>query len=233
MMKLGQMFSKERTYDMNGRSNVWDGSMAGAHVQTNGFAAGTQVATNLGWRNVEALQQGDMVLTFDDGLQRVQRVERTVIGDAQLGLPMQHWPLRVPKGALGNHSEMTLLPEQPVMVESDLGEAMFGDPFTLVPACALEGYKGIERLNPRDAVEVISIHFETEQVVFANVGALFHCTPAQGDLVSDMTCESYGPGYEVLSMTQAARFVAAMISEADQDAAWMSVAGKVTASCVA
>lgn len=233
MMKLGQMFNKDRTHDVSGRSNVWDGSMAGAHVETNGFAAGTQVATNLGWRNVEALQQGDMVLTFDDGLQRVVRVERTVIGNDQMGLPMQHWPLRVPKGALGNHSEMTLLPEQPVMVESDLGEAMFGDPFTLVPACALADYKGIERLKPQGAVEVISIHFETEQVVFANVGALFHCTPAQGDLVTDAANESYGPGYDVLSMTQAARFVAAMISQADQDAAWMAASSKITASHVA
>lgn len=76
MMKLGQMFSKERTLDMNGRSSVWDGSLLGGHVQTNGFAAGTQVATNLGWRDVKTLQKGDMVLTFDDGLQKITHIDR-------------------------------------------------------------------------------------------------------------------------------------------------------------
>jgi hypothetical protein len=233
MMKLGQLFAKDRTADMIGRSNAWDGSLSGLNIQTNGFCAGTKVATNLGWCRIESLQQGDLVLTFDDGLQHITRIERTVIGEDQLGLAMLHWPLRIPKGALGNQDEMTLMPEQSVMVESDLGEAMFGDPFTLVPACALIGYKGIERIKPHSAVEVLSIHFDSEQIVFANVGALFHCLPAEGDLVADLANESAAPGYDVLSMTQAARFVAAMIAEVDQDAAWMSAADNLTANHVA
>ncbi|MBU2868328.1 Hint domain-containing protein [Pacificibacter marinus] len=226
MMSLGQLFAKDRTADMNGRSSMWDGSLSGLTVQTSGFCAGTKVATDLGWRNVETLQQGDLVLTFDDGLQCVTGIKRTVIAADQLGQAVQQWPLFIPKGALGNHDEMTLMPEQSVMVESDLGEAMFGDPFTLVPACALIGYKGIERIKPRGAIDVISIHFDSEQIVFANVGALFHCLPAEGDLVADLTNKSAAPGYDVLSMTQAAGFVAAMIAQVDQDAVWMVTAEK-------
>jgi hypothetical protein len=233
MMKLGQMFKKERTHDINGRSNVWDGVMTNASIETNGFTAGTQVATNLGWRTVDALQLGDMVLTFDDGLQKVTHIERSRLCDDQADFPILHWPLRVPKGALGNASEMVLLPEQSVMVESDLGEAMFGDPFTLVPACALEGFNGVERMKPHGAIERVAIHFDTEQVVFANVGTLVHCRAATQDLFCGIAQDSYCPGYDVLSMTQAARFVAAMIHEEDQGGAWVTSAARATTSHVA
>ncbi|MBU2935911.1 MULTISPECIES: Hint domain-containing protein [Pacificibacter] len=222
MMKLGQLFAKDRTADIFGRSSTWDGSLSGSNVQANGFCAGTKLATNLGWRNVESLRLGDLVLTFDDGVQKITRIDRTVITDHQLGQALQDWPLHIPKGALGNHDEMTLMPEQAVMIESDLGEAMFGDPFTLVPACALIGYKGIERIKPRGAIDVISIHFDSEQIVFANVGALFHCLPAEGDLVADLANESAALGYDVLSMAQATDFVTAMRTDANQDAAWMN-----------
>ena len=216
MMK---MFDKEPTRDAHGRS-AWDGSLYGARpVQAEGLVAGTQVATAMGWRNISAVQAGDKVLTFDDGLQAVLRVERTWIFTDR-SIPASAWPLHVPAGALGNRDDMVMLPEQAVMVESDLGEEMFGDPFTLVQAQALEGYKGIVRMAPRGATEVIKLHFAGEQVVFANIGALFHCPSSETATIADLLEDTYVPGYEVLSLAQARRFVEAMISEDAQDAAW-------------
>ncbi len=110
------------------------------------------------------------------------------------------------------------------MVESDLGEEMFGDPFTLVPALALIGYKGIRQQDEIEIVEVITLYFDTEQVVFANVGALFYCPAYAGADMLDMIDESYAPGYEVLSPEKARKLVAAMIHEDGQDAAWARAA---------
>ena len=68
------------------------------------------------------------------------------------------------------------------MLESDLAEEALGDPFALVPAAALEGVRGVERVCPTDPIEVVSLHFEADQVVFAEHGALLFC-PSGGDLV--------------------------------------------------
>ncbi|WP_241525652.1 Hint domain-containing protein [Pseudophaeobacter leonis] len=43
-------------------------------VGEGGLLAGTHVASNLGWRPVEALCAGDKVLTFDHGMQTIVEV---------------------------------------------------------------------------------------------------------------------------------------------------------------
>lgn len=228
-MTIGKIFSKELVRDAHGMGRSWElgqsGPKAATHVSS-GLVAGTQVATALGWRKIEAVQDGDKVLTFDDGLQTVRRVERHLI---PVGLGNAHSadaPIHIPAGALGNRDAMRILPDQPVMVESDLGEQMFGDPFTLVPAMALIGYKDIVQVRDMEMVEVVTLHFDAEQIIFANVGALFYCPAVIGGDLLDMMDESYSPGYDVLSPEKARRFVDAMIGEEVQDAAWTKVAAE-------
>ena len=43
---------------------------------THGLVAGTNVASNLGWRAVDALSVGDMVLTFDNAMQPIVEIRR-------------------------------------------------------------------------------------------------------------------------------------------------------------
>ncbi|ATG49390.1 hypothetical protein CEW89_18485 [Celeribacter ethanolicus] len=222
MMKLGQMLRREPLREASGRTGAWDGTLQGMQpVLTSGLIAGTQIATARGWRDVAEIKEGDKILTFDEGMQAVGTISRSWAYLGHGSVPMQHWPLVVPPGALGNRAEMLLLPEQPVMVESDTGEAMFGDPFTLIPALALEGYKGIERARPHQAVLVIVLHFATEQVVFANIGALFHCPAEEVMSIADLMEDRFVPGYEVLSLTEARVFVDALLDEDAQDAQWM------------
>lgn len=221
MKMLEQMFQKTFVRDAHGRSAAWDGALGGMDILSTGLVAGTQVATEHGWRNVEALQQGDQVLTFDAGLQTLRSMSRSWSFANHGTTPMRHWPLFVPAGVLGNDAAMTLLPEQSVMVESDLGEAMFDDPFVLIPALALDGYRGIERRNPHRPIEVVVLHFETEQLVFANVGALFHCPADHHITILGMLDAAAAPGYEVLSFDVARMVVNAMIDEDNLDAAWM------------
>nr|WP_322866705.1 Hint domain-containing protein [Aquicoccus sp. G2-2]MEA1114010.1 Hint domain-containing protein [Aquicoccus sp. G2-2] len=166
----------DRTAEISG---AYDGGVTGAKT---GIAGGTRVATSMGWRDVAALQEGDMVLTFDGGLQPVSAVIRRRLWDGRGQCPKAFWPLAVPAGALENAKSMMLLPNQGVMLESDVAEDIYGDPFALVPAAALDGLRGIERVLPNDPIDVVCLHFESDQVVFAEHGALLFC-PAGGDLV--------------------------------------------------
>lgn len=158
-----------------------------------GIACGTRIATAIGWRPVEAIAAGDEVLTFDHGMQPVVRVERRVLW-AGMVTPRADWPLLVPAGVLGNRQDMVLLPGQSVLIESDLAEESFGDPFVLVPATALDGHRDITRMRPPVRVEVVTLHFARDEVVYANAGAMFLCG-AQADLLS--APEAAG-GYTVL-----------------------------------
>jgi hypothetical protein len=180
-------------------------------VYTTGMIAGTKVATTNGWAGVETIREGQKVLTFDGGLQTVVAVTRhALIADNHT---TDSWPLYVPAGALGNREDMTILPHQPVMIESDLAEQMTGDPFAVIPSLALVGFRGITQLRPAEWVEVIQLHFAQDEIVFANIGALFLCH-AKADLISDAACFAY----DVLPMDQAEDLVDCLMFD-DEDRA--------------
>ncbi|MEO3413778.1 Hint domain-containing protein [Roseovarius sp. CAU 1744] len=143
----------------------------------------TKVVSSMGLRKVEALTEGDKVLTFDAGMQAISKITRQNLWQGEGPCPQRFWPLEVAAGALGNRDVMLLLPHQSVMIESDAAEEVYGDPFTLIPAVALEGVNGIRRIEPVDDFEVFTLQFETDQVVFGNSGALFFC-PAARDLLA-------------------------------------------------
>ena len=156
-----------------------------------GIVSGTKVATEFGWRPVEALTEGDLVLTFDSGMQPVVAVERHVIWCEVGASDMESWPLTVPAGVLGNEVEMMLLPDQPVLVESDAAESLYGDPFVLIPARNLAGVAGIDRVVPPVRIEVVTLRFAREQIVFANIGALFLCHGTEADIAAEPRVQDY------------------------------------------
>lgn len=181
-----------------------------------GLAAGTKVATSLGWRPVEAVVPGDQVLTFDNGMQIVTQVSRATLWKKAEPCPRHLWPLAVPAGALGNEQPMLLLPEQAVMLESDVGEELYGDPFTLVPAAALDGFRGIERIEPEGRFQVIVLQFGRDQVVFGSAGALFFCPSARSMTVGDMLDEAAGD-YLLLGHEDAAFLIGCIAAGGEGD----------------
>lgn len=174
-----------------------------------GIVAGTRIATAMGWREVEAMAVGDRVMTFDHGLRPVVALHRAQLFAGRAQCPRHMMPLAVPVGALGNAAPMLLLPEQNVLVESDLAETVFGDPFALIPAAALEGYRGIDRITPHQRVEVITLHFAEDEVVYANGTGMIHCASARGTSIGTMMEDS--ATYTVLSTDMARAIVAQMI----------------------
>lgn len=165
--------------------------------------SGTRVATAMGWRPVEAIAEGDKVLTFDAGLQTIHKISRIRLWSAEETCPRHFWPLEVPAGALGNRELMHVLPGQNVMIESDAAEDLYGDPFSLIPAEAVEGTNGVERVPPQGDIEVIVLHFAEDQIVFANNGALFFC-PACHDVLQAAAMDGGAcQHYAILSMDEA------------------------------
>lgn len=139
-----------------------------------GVSAGTLIATNTGWRPVETIRRGDKVLTFDSGLQEVTHVHSGMLLTKGQDCPKHLLPLGVPAKALGNRKPMLLLPDQVVLVESDTAEELYGDPFALVPAGRLAGYRDIAPVVPRSELGVITLGFERDEIVYANGSALLH-----------------------------------------------------------
>ena len=140
-----------------------------------GLLAGTYVASDMGWRAVEGLAVGDLVMTFDNDLQRIQRIDRRTIWQPPVDIPRHEWPLLVPVGVFDNGYDMLVLPGQGLMVESDWGHVTYGDPFVVVPAQALEGVRGIFRQRPQSSFEVITLTLEQDNLIYAEGGALIHC----------------------------------------------------------
>lgn len=195
-------------------TGAYDGGAVGMMT---GMVENTKVATNMGWRAVEAILVGDQVLTFDSGLQVVKAVLRTPLWSGESPMPQRFWPIEVPAGALGNSEVMHLLPRQGVVVESDAAEACFGDPFALIPAAALVGLRGIERAPMPNTGDVISLQFEEDAAVFAKSGALFFCNAAR-DLVTDLFEDAPESDYEMLCLEDAKALtgmIAAEIEAAD------------------
>ena len=182
--------------------------------QAEGICAGTLVATERGWQPVEAIRVGDMVLTFDHGSAQVLEVTRGALWSGWGACPRALWPVAVPVGVLGNKRTMLVPPEQLVMIESDVAEDLFGDPFSLVPAAALEGYRGITRVAPHGMIEVVTLRFAEDQVVYANGSGMLHCAALNRmGIVDELAGYRSGCDYVPLSLDRARRLIGLMIEE--------------------
>lgn len=143
-------------------------------LREDGMLAGTLVATDEGWRPVEGIVAGDMVLTFDNGMQPVRAVHRIEI--ARAAVPAHKaFVMFIPAGALGNRKDMLLLPSQEVIVESDRAEIDFGEPFVLIQSLLLEGYRGIAKTQITRDLTVHMLTFDNEQIVHASGATLIAC----------------------------------------------------------
>ena len=143
----------------------------GPSVVAEGIFATTLIATPQGWRLASDLRAGAHVLTFDSGSQPVSYVQALDIDDPPCGF----LPVLVPAWAMDNREDLMLLPEQKVLIEADLAEELYGDPFALIPARALEGWRGIGRCRPPQMAVGVQLRFARHQVIYASRGVLLSC----------------------------------------------------------
>ena len=145
-----------------------------ARLREDGLLSGTQISTLEGWRPVETIAPGDVVVTFDNALQKVTQVHRLTI-DAERLPQDKRFVLDVPASVLGNRADLTMLPAQEVLLETALAESLYGDPFTLVPMHMLEGMRGISRRALDLPVALFMLTFAQEQLVLAEGMTLALC----------------------------------------------------------
>jgi hypothetical protein len=179
-------------------------------ASSHGLLSGTHVASNLGWRTVDTLAVGDKVLTFDNAMQTVVEIRRDIMWVTDSHEMPRSWPVVVPQGALGNRCDMTILPDQGIMIECDAAEDAHGDPFAVIPAMVMEGLRGIYRTPPTHPIEIVTLFFAQEQVIYVEGGLLMYC-PKASCLVSDQA-PSAG-AYDVLSLPDAVFLVECMMFE--------------------
>ncbi len=141
-------------------------------LRRSGMLQGTRVEAADGWRPVESLVRGDAVYTLDGGLREIRAIHREEVRPVRV--------LNVPGGALDNCAQMALLPGQHMLLEEPGAQAADDKPMALVPAAALAGWNGVEWVNWKARkVEVVTLEFDEEELVWANSGALFHCPDAR------------------------------------------------------
>ncbi|WP_296478809.1 Hint domain-containing protein [Roseinatronobacter sp.] len=153
-------------------------------LHESGLLAGTLVANQNGWVPAEQIGPGDLVLTFDNGMQPVAANESMTLERADMPRK-KAFTMFVPKGALGNRVDMNILPMQEVIVESDRAEALYGDPFVLMPCFLLDGYKGIHTQQFYTDLHLSMLLFENEQIIHTNGGML-----ALGQMLTRTPCVS-------------------------------------------
>jgi hypothetical protein len=183
----------------------------GINTTTKGLMIGTRIATAMGWRQVDAIAVGDAVLTFDNGMQIVTGVNRSIVWVDAPWTPDHMWPVHIPAGALGNYVDMTVLSGQGLMVESDAALDQHGDPYAVIPALALVGVRGITRQAPRNQIEIITLSFDAEQVIYAEGNVLVHCPASKVSL--DAMLNGVQGAYDVLSTTDAAFLAECLVVE--------------------
>jgi Ca2+-binding RTX toxin-like protein len=83
------------------------------------FAAGTEVMTPQGPVAIETLKPGDLVETLDHGPQPLLWIGQRHVNDAELTANEELRPIRISKGALGNHRAMFVSRQHGMMIGSD------------------------------------------------------------------------------------------------------------------
>jgi hypothetical protein len=134
------------------------------------FTPGTLIATSIGERLVEELQEGDRIITRDHGIQRIRWIgRRTLTGDELTRTPHLN-PVLIRKGSLGEglpERDLLVSPQHRVLFNNDKTALYFEDREVLAAAKHLTGMEGIDFV---DASSVTYIHFMFDQheVVLSN-----------------------------------------------------------------
>ena len=135
-----------------------------------GLFAGTKVATYSKWMDVEDLQEGDEVLTAENGAQPLTHVDHGLLSVSKTSAAAKHWPLLFPEGALGNETALTISPSMRLAVEHRAAAILFGEHCVGVKAEAFIGYRGITRARDVGDLTHVTLQFDAPQTVAVEGG---------------------------------------------------------------
>lgn len=145
-----------------------------------GIPGGTLIETATGWRPAETLRPGDRIATWDGGFQPLASVRAERPASVN-GATM----VRVPGGVLNNCRSVWLTPTQLVLIRSPYATAVLDADSVLLPAASLAGYRGASTVARRNTLNLVALHFEEDEIVFATSGLPLHCPREGGALPID------------------------------------------------
>jgi Ca2+-binding RTX toxin-like protein len=134
------------------------------------FTPGTTIATPKGERLVEELQEGDRIITRDNGIQEIRWVGRKEMSGKALVANPHLKPILVRAGSLGNglpERDMLVSPNHRMLVASEKTQLYFEEREVLAAAKHLVGSDGIQAV---DVMGTVYIHFmfDRHEVVLSN-----------------------------------------------------------------
>jgi len=169
-----------------------------------GFYASTPVQTAFGWTAMSALGPGDLVMTRDMGLLPVVAV-RTEYRQAL-------WSVRIPTRAFDNAGPVMLPPGQPLLIQTDWAMPFSGDDLALVPATALEGWRGIAPHVPAETETILQLQLDHSAILFIGPGLLAGCD-GDDDASFDLKRLMQFPRRPVLPLAAARHMVAQLVAD--------------------
>ncbi len=149
--------------------------VAPVDMPASGIVAGTRIATEEGWRRAETLCAGDRVMTFDNGVQTLRSVSRRLCPGPSDGASVSQPLIMLSPGTAGNSGTLLMLPGQGLILESDLAERVYGDPFALLPGEAMQALPGVTAMLSEAPIVAVSLTFECDELVYADGQALLYC----------------------------------------------------------
>ena len=133
------------------------------------MTAHTLLETEAGWTTVDTLQAGDAVATLDGGFATI-----TAITKPGRTAPLVH----IPGGVLSTCSDIALPADAHVALHTPAGWS--DAPVVSIPVKALSGWRGV-RPTLFHGPDLAQLHFENEEMIYAQSGLLIHAAPAKGD----------------------------------------------------
>lgn len=125
------------------------------------FTRGTMIETTRGARAIEDLQEGDMVLTRDNGPQPIMKISRS--RHIAQGV---NAPVLIPEGALGNDADLLVSQQHRMLITGWRAELFLGCEEMLVAAKHLADGKVIRVVEGRE-VEYFHLLFSRHEIVTA------------------------------------------------------------------
>lgn len=165
-----------------------------------GFLPSTLVETPEGWRLVGTLTAGDRLVTAGHEALPLVAVERSFVPAAGT------WAMHLPAEAFGNRAPLHLAPGQRLLVEGKAALPHCGDIRALVPALALEGWRGVEPHVPLFPKAPVMLRLIRPALIHAGPGLWLACA---GSLAHPSVPDAEAP--PELPLAAARQLVAALM----------------------
>lgn len=179
---------------LNITSTTNDGTMSGTATLLDGtvvnfsnieniicFVEGTRISTARGATPIEELQQGDLVLTRDNGFQPVRWIGKTTVP------AMGDWaPVRISAGTFGASRDLLVSPQHRMLLSGATTRLLFDASEVLASAHHLVNDHSIRR-QPGGVVTYVHLLLDQHEIIYAE-----NC-PAESFFPGDQALEALGP----------------------------------------